>query len=223
MNEIFKVEEYGYYTSIEDAVKAGKGSFRHIYKIILNKKDNYEEIFLKNQYYGNFHYYIYNNNTFYDPQDSVRLQEEIKKVEIQREELFQERKNMTYTQTPYLGWCDYPAQFAEKCPNYCGIVKFKKIVRKDSEYYQIREYQDFSSKHVDTYYPAIYIGNYDISHSNYVKFDYFDGKTPDNYNICYPKIDEIWEFETDRYPFGDFLYSPTTKIFVENGSYSELD
>jgi hypothetical protein len=131
---------------------------------------------------------------------------------------------MLLVATPKLGWCDYPEQFAEKCPNFNGVVKFHKITRIGTPYYKLSTYHDYSSKHVDSYYHAIYIGNYTISDS--VKFEYYDGITSGFDGTFYPQIDEIWEFETDRFPFGNFMWEFTFMKKVENGKmldYTEPD
>jgi hypothetical protein len=225
MEHIFKVENLGYYTTLEEAVKIGKDNYRNIYKISLNKENNYQQEFLEHKRFGEFNYYLFPDGTFYDPQDSDRLQEEKNKIIIARAESFEKKKSEKYQKAPKLGWCDYPEQFAEKCPNFNGVVKFKKITRIIASYYKISTYHDYSSKYVDSYYPAIYIGNYDIA-ENSVKFEYYDGITSRFDGIFYPKIDEIWEFETDRFPFGNFIWDFTLKKKVINGKmldYTEPD
>lgn len=225
MEHIYKVEDLGYYTSLQDAVNIGKDNYRNIKKVTLNKKNNYEELLLEHKKYGTFNYYLNPDGSFYDPQDADKLQEEKNKLNISRGKSFEKKKSEKYQKAPKLGWCDYPEQFAEKCPNFNGIVKFKKITRIGTPYYRIQTYHDYSSKHVDTYYPAIYIGNYDIT-SDTVKFQYYDGVTSGFNGINYPQIDEIWEFETDRYPFGNYIWDFDFKKKVENGKmmdYTEPD
>lgn len=42
----------------------------------------------------------------------------------------------------------------------------------------------------------------------------------------YPKIDEIYEFETDLYPFGNFMWSYDIILRVDNGKcypYEKID
>lgn len=204
MDFVYEVKHRGFYINIEDAVKIGRGNFSDIYKVYINKSDNFKEKYLEHKTYGNFHYYIYTNLTFYDPQDALRIEEEQNILINERNKLFEKRKTMKYNEIPKLGWCDYPEQFVEKCPYFNGTVKFYKLTRETHPDYPISEYRDYSSK----YYVAKYIGNYDIEYTN-TKFSFYDGKKSNIHGIPYPKIDEIWEFETDRYPFGEFIFTPT--------------
>jgi hypothetical protein len=223
MEFIFKVVDNGYYTNLEDAVKVGKNCRCDILKVILNKESNFQEEFLYCNTFNEFVYFTYQDNTFYDPQDAVRLQEENEKEIEAQNKKFEEKKKEIFKRAPKLGWCDYPEQFAEKCPSFKGVVKFLLIKRKNSPKFLIRQTEDYSSKHVENNYYAEYIGNYDIEFSS-KPFSNYDGKTTRYNGAFYPKIDEIWQFETDRYPFGNFLFDyPTLEVKVENGKIMKYE
>lgn len=222
MEFIYQVNYHGYYTNLEDAIKIGKNCHCNILKVILNQESNFQENFLYCNTFNEFVYFTYQDGTYFDPQDSVRLQEEMEKEKESENKKFEEKKKETYKKTPKLGWCDYPEQFAEKCPNFKGIVKFELVERIKNPKYNIRQYKDCSSKYVDTYYYADYIGNYDIEYSER-PFSNYDGKTTRYNGTLYPKIDKIWVFETDRYPFGDFSLMYDFKMKVENGKMEKYE
>lgn len=109
-----------------------------------------------------------------------------------------ERQNMRYKEL-FIGWCDYPEQFIEKYPEFKGSVKYQKITRIENPEIILKNYEDYSSKYVNVYY----IGNYKFEYD--IKFSIYDG-TNENYNgVLIPKIDKIWEFSTNRFPFDDYI------------------
>lgn len=216
MEYFYKVQNCGYYTDLDQAVKVAKNNKCDILIITVNKIDDYQKNYLKHNVFQDFVYLTYTDNTFYDPLDETRLQEEKDKYKEYEIKKFEERKNIIYKNTPKLGWCDYPEQFAEKCTNFNGVVKFQLIKRLNVRKFELAQYRDYSSKYVDSYYYAEYIGNYNIDYLP-TNFSKYDGKTIRNDGTLYPLIDEIWLFETDRYPFGNFLYDLTLKVKVNNG------
>lgn len=216
MNVIYKVDKWGYYTDLDQAIKVGKLGTADVFKIFLNQEDDYKEKYLVSNVHGKFVYYTYLNGVFFDPDDKHRLQEEMDKHEAVKNKEFEERKKTIYSHTPDLGWCDYPEQFVEKCPSYKGVVKFELMERKTRPYYPVVQWRDCSSVDDNYYGDGIYIGNYDLGRYG-AKFEKYDGKTKNIDGTLYPRIDAIWKFQTENYPLGNFIVDHTTLMKVENG------
>lgn len=212
----------GYYTDLETAVIKGKKYGCNINKVHINKEDgNVKEPFLNLKTYGRYTYYVHvANSIMYDPeQDGPGLATERERIMEERARKEDIAKKMIYGNIPKLGWCDYPKQFAEKCPSFTGIVKFRKLNRIKHPTYKVRRWLDCSSKHVEENYYAEYIGNHQI---NNTEFRNFDGVTEDCNGVPYPVIDDLWEFETDRYPFDDFLWITDLIMKVDKGECQEI-
>jgi hypothetical protein len=222
---IFLVKNCGYYSNLENAIFIGKNNRKDIYQIIIdnnlsldeNENDNdskYNKIYLKIIQYCDFYYYIYaENENFYDENDKITL-EKLKQKQRELDKIeFENKKNIIYEKPILLGWVDYPKQFFEKNPSFNGIVRFQKLLRKDFPNYILKNYQDCSSKHVDEYYYAEYIGNYEIFFKK--EFFMYDGETINEDGRLFPNIEEIWKFETDRYPFQDWLFDIHLKLKKE--------
>ena len=150
--------------------------------------------------------------------ERLRIKEEeakIKKDERQRSEGYR----YSLRHTPLLGWCDYPEQFAMKCPRYHGSVSFKLItdpeyVLTKRKYVKHEKRRDFGKVLVT----SKYIGQHDIREGERLR--------------DHPEIKELWAFETNFYR-GRFinhatkymwkvnngkLYDPATSDFVSDSS-----
>jgi hypothetical protein len=228
---IYLVKNCGYYSTIENAIKVAKKNNNHIYKIVIDnnldlfnddwykndeESNNYEILYLRFNTFLDFCYYTYaDSGNFYDENDKILLEENKNKQNEIDKANFEIRKNTIYQETILLGWCDYPKQFFEKNPTFNGVVKFQKIKREENSKYILRNYVDCSNKYVDTYYFAQYIGNYELSYEK--EFLNYDGKTEDINGKILPKIDEIWLFETNMYPFEDWIILPDITYEIKNG------
>lgn len=229
---IFLVKNCGYYSNIENAIIVAKKNYKHIYQIVIDNNldlcnddwyanneeiNNYEILYLRFNRFLDFCYFTYaDTGNFYDENDKILLEENKNKQNEIDKTNFEKRKNIIYQIPILLGLCDYPMQFLEKNPTFNGVVKFQKITRENNPKYILRDYVNCSSKHVDAYYYAQYIGNYELFFER--AFFRYDGKTSDNDGKIIPKIDEIWLFETDMYPFNDWVILPDIKYNIKNGT-----
>jgi hypothetical protein len=174
---MYKVKGYGYYNNLVDAVFMAKKMNMHIYKIEVNKDTDYKKLYLRAKKYDKFIYLVHEEDgSFYDKNDMDTLNKLKEKYDETVKNEMERKKQIRYTKErmPLVGWCDYPEQFTEKCPEYNGKVMFEKITRNLNPGYIIKDYEDYSSKYVDRYYPAMYIGNYSLEYNQI--FEKYDGK-----------------------------------------------
>lgn len=207
---------YGYHTELEKAVLIASAHCCEIDKLYLDRENDFREPFLELRRYNQMSYYVYaSNKELFNPGEDVpKLAREKRAVEEERQQMECARA-ATYRKTPEFGWCDYPQQFVEKCPFFSGTVKFEKIERNKCPGYLVRTWKERSSKHVDGYYIGVYIGNHPLQETQFHKFD---GITTDPRGIPYPKVDELWKFETDGYPFQDFVLYDDIKLRIDSGN-----
>jgi hypothetical protein len=228
---IYLVKNCGYYSTIEKAIIVAKKNYKHIYQIVIDnnsdlcndkwytydeESNNYEILYLRFNKFLDFYYYTYEDSgNFYDENDKILLEENKNKQNEIDKANFEKRKNNIYQKPILLGLCDYPKQFLEKNPTFNGVVKFQKIKREENPNYILQNFIECSSIYDDTYYYAKYIGNYELSYRKTI-FNY-DGKTVDNNGKILPKIDELWLFETNMYPFEDWVILPNIIYEIKNG------
>lgn len=233
---------FSYFQNISLAISYMKTLRENSSVSVLNYGESYNKpptpIFYSHYKYDLKEYFIMDKDgeKFYDDEEEKRYndvinyyaeKERIRQQKIEEKHRLREQLKKTneyrysLKRMPFLGWCDYPEQFAIKCDKYHGRVSFKKVVDPEYVFKNIMSIKNKGcyGKDLTT---ARYIGNHTIEDGTKLKDS---------------GLNEIWVFETkmfggrycnrfDKYlkAKNGSLYDPKVRDFSSDSStYREDD